>query len=155
MHSLHDKRDRFCSLTLPSLSLIEESCFPRMSLEETSFEHGILEELDENLVHIKLEKKAGTNSFSPDSFTKATLAQEAGTNSFFKSFSYRIWSLRMCLRMLLFCSFQFINTALILGTCFCTPSFPNESLQEEQLMAAYFIQLSDTKAYRQRSLRQS
>ena len=137
LHSLHDTRDRFCSLTLPSLSLIEENCFPRLSLEETSFEHGILEELDENLVHTKLEKKAGTNSFPSDSFTKTTLAQEAGTNSFFKSFSYRIWSLRMCLRMLLFCSFQFISAALILGTCFCTSSFSKESLPEAQLVAAY------------------
>ena len=146
MHSLHDTKDRFYSLTLPSLSLNNENCFPRMSFRETSFEHGSLEELDENLAHPKLEKKAETNSFSPDSLTKATLAQEAGTNSFFKSFGYRIWSLRMCLRMLLFCSFQFISAALILETCLCTSSFPKESLQEEQLVAAYFTDsISDTE----------
>ena len=133
------KRDRFCSLTLQSLSLNNENCFPRMSFEESSFENGSLEELDETLAHSKLEQKAETNSFQSDSLTKATLAQEAGTNSFFKSFSYRIWSLRMCLRMLLFCSFQFISAALILRTCFCTSSFPKESLQEEQLVPAYFI----------------
>ena len=137
LHSLHDKRDRLYSLTLQSLSLIDETCFPRMSFEETSFEHGNLEELDENLAHPKLEKKAETNSFQSDSLTKATLAQEAGTNSF-KSFSQRIWSLRMCLPMLLFCNFQLISAALILGTCFCTLSFPRESLQSEELVAAYF-----------------
>ena len=152
LHSLHDIRDRFCSLTLQSLSLNNENCFPRMSFRETSFEHGSLEELDENLAHTKLEKKAETNSFSPDSLTKATPAQEAGTNSFFKSFSYRIWSFRMCLRMLLFCSFQFISAALILGTCFCTSSFPKESLQEEQLVAAYFPDSFQTQSFQEKEL---
>ena len=152
LHSLHDTRDRFCSLTLSSLSLIDENCFPRMSLEEIRFQHGILEELDENLAHTKLKKKAGTNSFSTDSFTKTTLAQEAGTNSFFNSFSYRIWSLRMCLRMLLFCSFQFMSAALILGTCFCTSSFPKESLQEEQLVAAYFKDSFQTQSLQAKEL---
>ena len=113
LHSLHDTRDRFSSLTLQSLSLNNENCFPRMSFEESSFENGSLEELDETLAHSKLEKKAETNSFQSDSLTKAKLAQEAGTNSF-KSFSHRIWSLRMCLSLLLFCSFQFISAALIL-----------------------------------------
>ena len=136
LHSLHDERDRFCSLTLQSLSLNNDNCFPRMSFEESSFENGSLEELDETLAHSKLEKKAETNSFQSDSLTKAKLAQEAGTNSF-KSFSHRIWSLRMCLSLLLFCSFQYISAALILETCFCTSSFPKQSLQEEQLEAAY------------------
>ena len=139
LHSLHDERDRFCSLTLRSLSLLDEDCFPRMSFEESSFENGSLEELDETLAHSKLQWEAGTNSFPANRLTKATLAQEAGTNSFFQSFSYRIWSFRMCLRMLLFCSFQFISAALILGTCFGTSRFPKESLQEEQLVASYFI----------------
>ena len=136
LHSLHDTRDRFSSLTLQSLSLNNENCFPRMSFEESSFENGSLEELVENIAHPKLEKKAETNSFQSDSLTKAKLAQEAGTNSF-ESFSHRIWSLRMCLSLLLFCSFQFISAALLLRTCFCTSSFPKESLQEEQLEATY------------------
>ena len=152
LHSLHDKRDRLCSLTLPSLSLIDENCFPRMSFKETSFEHGILEELDETLAHTKLKRKAGTNSFSTDSFTKTTLAQEAGTNSFFNSFSYRIWSLRMCLRMLLFCSFQLMSAALFLRTCFCTSTFPKESLQEEQLVAAYFTNSFQTQSLQTKEL---
>ena len=146
LHSLHDKRDRLCNLTLPSLSLIKENCFPRMSFEQSSFENGSLEELDETLAHSKLQREAGTNSFPSNRFTKTTLAQEAGTNSFFKSFGYRIWSLRMCLRMLLFCSFQFISAALILETCFCTSSFPKESLQEEQLVAAYFTDSFQTQS---------
>ena len=136
LHSFHDKRDRLCSLTLPSLSLIKRNCFTRMSFEQTSFEHGNLEELAENLAHQKLEKKAETKSFQSQSLMKAKLAQEAGTNSF-KSFNQRIWSLRMCLSLLLFCSFQYFSAALILGTCFCTSSFPKQSLQEEQLEAAY------------------
>ena len=136
LHSFHDKRDRLCSLTLPSLSLIKGNCFTRMSFEQTSFEHGNLEELDENLAHPKLEKKAETNSFQSQSLMKAKLAQEAGTNSF-KSFSQRIWSLRMCLSLLLFCSFQCISAALILETCFCTTRFPTQSLQRRELEAAY------------------
>ena len=136
LHSLHDERDRFCSLTLQSLSLNNDNCFPRTSFKESSLENGSLEELDETLAHSKLEKKAETNSFQSQSLMKANLAQEAGTNSF-KSFSHRIWSLRMCLLPLLFCSFQYISAALILETCFCTSSFPKQSLQEDQLEAAY------------------
>ena len=58
----------------------------------------------------------------------------------------------MCLRMLLFCSFQFISAALILGTCFCTSSFPKESLQEEQFVAAYFIDSFQTQSLQAKEL---
>ena len=145
LHSLTYQEDRFYSLTLQSLSLREDS-FQRMSFKEDSFDNGSLEELEETLVHTKLDRRAGTNSFSTLSFTKRNLAQGAGTNSFFKSFSYRIWSLSMCLLILLFSSFQLMSAALCLGTCFSPMSFPNQSLQEKELEAAYcrssFQQLS-------------
>ena len=58
----------------------------------------------------------------------------------------------MCLRMFLFCSFQFMSAALILGTCFCTSSFPKESLQEEQLVAAYFTDSFQTQSLQTKEL---
>ena len=77
LHSLHDKRDRFCSLTLPSLSLNNENCFPRMSFRETSFEHGSLEELDENLSAHKTEEE----SWDEQLFTRQLYENNSCTRS--------------------------------------------------------------------------
>ena len=72
------------------------------------------------------------------SFQERMLAQEAETNSFFtQSFSDRILSLRRCLRIFLFSSFQLTCAALLLGTYSLSMSFPNESLQSDELVAAY------------------
>ena len=78
-----------------------------------------------------------TNSFSSMSFEKRMLAQEAETNSFLQSFSQRNLSLRMCLRIFLLCSFQLVCAALLLENCSFRISFPTESLQSDQLVAAY------------------
>ena len=121
--------------------MIDENCFQRISFKEVSFEDGSLEEPDESLAHSLAEGGAGTNSFPHLSFTDEDqlAAKEAETSSFFtQSFSDRILSLRMCLRIFLFSSFQLICAALLLGTCSFTMSFPKESLQSEELVTAYF-----------------
>ena len=138
LHSFSYTEDRLCSLTLQSLSLINQNCFSTMSFKETSFDNGNLEELEKTLAHKSLEWNAGTNSFHNNSFTKSMPAQEVGTNNFFKSFGFRIWSLRMCLLIFLFSSFQLISAALNLETSSFLRTFPTESLQSEELVAASF-----------------
>ena len=76
------------------------------------------------------------------------LAQEAETNSFSQSLSKRTLSLRMCLRIFLLCSFQLVCAALFLGTCSFRMSLPIESLQADQLVAAY------SSSFKQPSLQQ-
>ena len=56
--------DRFHSLTLQSLSLIDENRFQRISFKEVIFDDGNLEETAENLANNLAERRAGTNSFS-------------------------------------------------------------------------------------------
>ena len=41
-----------------------------MSFKEDSFHNGSLEELEDNLAHKKISKRAGTNSFSKHSFAE-------------------------------------------------------------------------------------
>ena len=137
LHSLSLTKGSLQSLILQSLSLIDENRFQRISFKEVSFEDGSLEETAENLEHSLAEGGAETNSFSTMSFQERMLAQEAETNSFSQSFSDRILSLRMCLRIFLLSSFQLTCAALLLGTCSFTMSFPNESLQSEELVTAY------------------
>ena len=137
LYNLSRERDRFQSLTLQSLSLNDEDGFQKISFKEVSFEDGSLKELDKNLAHSLTEGGAETNSLPHLSLAESMLAQEAETNSFSHSFSQRNLSLRMCLRIFLLCSFQLVCAALLLKTCSFTMSLPTESLQADQLVAAY------------------
>ena len=139
LHSLSLAKGNSESLTLQSLSLIDENRFQTISFKEDSFEDGSLEETAESLAHNLAERRAGTNSFSNISLQEKKPPKEAETNSFFtQSFSDRILSLSIWLRIFLLSSFQLTCAALLLGTCSFTMSFPNESLQAEELEAAYF-----------------
>ena len=74
--------------------------------------------------------------------------KEAKTNSFC-SYSFRgVLSLNHWWRMFLLCSFQLVCAALFLGNCSFTKSFPIQSLQPEQLVAAY------SSSFKQPSLQQ-
>ena len=139
LHSLSLTRGNSESLTLQSLSLIDENRFQQISCKEDSFEEGSLEETAESLAHNFAERRAGTNSFSNISFQEKKPPKEAETNSFFaQSFSDRILSLSIWLRIFLLCSFQLACAALLFGTYSLSMSFPNESLQSVELVAAYF-----------------
>ena len=132
LHSLSLPRGNLESLTLQSLSSIDENCFQRISFKEVIFGKGSLEETDEGLAHKLAERRAGTNSFSN------LAVREVGTNSFSnKSFAERVLSLQMRLKTSLFRSFQLTCAALLLGTYSVLMSFPNESLQSDELAAAY------------------
>ena len=150
LHSLSLTEGNLQSLTLQSLSLIDENGFQRISLQEVSFEDGSLKETDQSLAHTFLERRAGTNSFSQLSLQEKKPPKEAETNSFFtQSFRDRTLSLSIWLRIFLLCSFQLTCAALLLGTCSFTMSFPTESLQADQLEAAYF-----RSTFQQQSLQQ-
>ena len=137
-HSLSLTKGNSASLTLQSLSLIDENGFPRISFKEDSFADGSLKEPDESLAHTFLERRAGTNSFSKLSLQEKKPPKEAETNSFFtQSFTDRILSLSIWLRIFLLCSFQLTCAALLLGTYSLSMSLPKESLQSEELLAAY------------------
>ena len=136
-HSLSLRRGNLQSLTLQSLSLSDENCFQPISFREVILEDGSLKENEKSLAHTKLKRRAGTNSFSNKSFEKRVLAKEAETNSFAQSLSKRNLSLRTCLRIFLLCSFQLVCAALLLGNSSFRMSFPTESLQTDQLVAAY------------------
>ena len=139
LHSLSLTEGNLQSLTLQSLSLIDENRFQTISFREDSFEDGSLKETDESLAHNLAERRAETNSFSSISLQEKKPPKEAETNSFFaQSFSHRILSLSIWLRIFLLCSFQLICAALLLGNCSFTMSFPTESLQADHLEAAYF-----------------
>ena len=110
-----------------------------MSFKQVSLQDGSLKELDENIADQNPKERAETNSFSQESFRKDQLEQKrAKTNGFSKqSFSQRISSLKMCLLIFLLWSFYMVGSALYLPTCSFKISFQNESLQSEQLVAAY------------------
>ena len=152
LSNLSRERDRFQSLTLQSLSLNDENGFQRNSFKEDSFEDGSLKELVKNIAHSLTEGGAETNSLPHLSFEKRMLAQEAETNSFSKSFSQRILSLKTCLRIFLLCSFQLVCAALLLENSSFRMSLPNESLQADQLEAAYFRSSFEQHSYSKKSL---
>ena len=139
LHSLSVTRGNLESLILQSLSLIAQNRFQRMSFRELIFGTGSLKEPEETLAHKLANRRAETNSFSRNRFEKDQLAaKEAKTNSFWpQSFRKRILSLRVCLQILLR-SFQLTCAALLLGTGSFRESLPNQSLQQEELQAAYF-----------------
>ena len=139
LDNLSRKEDRLQSLTLQSLSLNHEKGLPRMSFEQVSLQDGSLKELEEHIANQHAKKRAETSSFSEESFRKDQLEQKrAKTNGFSKqSFSQRISSLKMCLLIFLLWSFYMVGSALYLPTCSFKISFQNESLQSEQLVAAY------------------
>ena len=140
------------SLTLQSLSLIDENRFQRISFKEVSFEDGSEKEPEESLAHTFLERRAGTNSFSKTSLQEKKPPKEAKTNSF-SSQSFRgILSLNLCWRIFLLCSFQLVCAALLLGACSFRISFHNESLQSEELAAAYCKDNLDQQSFQQDEL---
>ena len=152
LHSLSLTKGSLQSLILQSLSLIDENCFQRISFKEVSLEDGSLEETAESFGHSFAEGGAGTNSFPHLSFLKEDqlAAKEAEMNSFFtQSFSDRILSLSIWLRIFWLSSFQLTCAALLLGTYSVSMSFPNQSLQQDELMAAYF-----RDSFQQQSLQQ-
>ena len=92
LHSLSGSRGKSESLTLQSLSLIDENGFQRISFKEVSFEDGSLKETEKSLAHNFLERRAETNSFPHLSFPEDQLAStEAKTNSF-STQSFRVGS---------------------------------------------------------------
>ena len=138
--SLSFPRGNSESLTLQSLSLIDENRFQRISFKEVIFGDGSLEETAESIEHSFAEEGAGTNSFPHLSFPKEDqlAAKEAETNSFFtQSFSDWILSLSIWLRIFWLSSFQLTCAALLLGTYSVSMSFPNQSLQQDELEVAY------------------
>ena len=150
LHSLSLTKGNLESLTLQSLSLIDENGFQRISFREVSFEDGSLKENEKSLAHTKLERRAETNSFPQLSFPEDQLAEtEAKTNSFSNQSLNRILSFRMCLRIFWFCSFQLVCAALLLKNSSFRMSLPTESLQADQLQAAY-----SRSSFQQTSLQQ-
>ena len=125
------------SLTLPSLSLIDESSLQRIVFKEGIFGDKSFEETAKHIEHKRAEGGAGTNSFSNLSFQKELsrehkkriAAREAGTNSFSKSFLDRILSLRKWLQIFFLSSFQLTCAALLLGPYSVSMSF--QSLSEQ------------------------
>ena len=145
LESLSRIRDRLCSLTWHSLSLqridSQSLTLQSLSLNEDTFQSNSFPEdsLDqENLAHT-LGKRTGTNSFSSHRFEKDQLTRkEAKTNSLLHlSLQKRILSLRLCSLIFLFWSFQLVCAALLLKHCYLTRILPIQSLQPDQLVAAY------------------
>ena len=139
--SLSLTRDRFHSLTLPSLSF-----------REVSFEDGSEKELEESLAHTFLERRAGTNSFSKISLQEKKPPKEAKTNSFSSQSFSGILSLNLWWRIFFLCSFPLVCAALLLGACSFRISFPTESLQADQLEATYFRSSFDRHSLQQEEL---
>ena len=138
LHSLRFPRGNLESLTLQSLSLIDANRLQRNSFKDDNFEDGSLGETAENLANKLAERRAGTNSFSNLSLQERIATTEAETSSFStRSFLDRILSLRKWLQIFLLSSFQLTCAALLLGTYSLSMSFPNESLQSDELVAAY------------------
>ena len=117
----------------------DENCFQKISFKEVSFEDRSLKELEEHIEHQHDKRRAETSSYSQDSFRKDQLAEKrAKTNSFSThSLQKRILSLQMCLQIFLFWSLQLAGAALYLTNCSFRISLPTESLQPEELAAAY------------------
>ena len=128
-----------------------ENGFHRVSFKELSLQDGSLKELEEHLANQHFTKRAETNSFSQESFPKDQLRDKrAKTNGFSPdSFSRRILSLQMCLLIFLIGSFYLAGAALYLTTCSFKISLPTQSLQQEELAAAYC-----NKSFQQESLQQ-
>ena len=122
-----------------------------MSFKQVSLQDGSLKELEEHLANQHVKKRAETNSFSQESFPKDQLEDKrAKTNGFSThSFPQRILSLQMCLLIFLFGSFYLAGAALYLTTCSFKISLTTESLQQEELAAAYC-----NKSFQQESLQQ-
>ena len=118
------------------MSLRNDNGFKPVSFKEVSFDEGT-EELDKSLAHSKLDRRAGTNSFSKISLEQRSLAQEAHKNSFEHSLTKMSLSLRMCLRIFLLGSFQLVCAALLVETSSFKISFSDRSLQQDQLVATY------------------
>ena len=134
LQSLSLEEGSLQSLTSKSLSLIDETCFQSLSFSEVSLEDG-KQELEENLALNLLKRRAETNSFSRISLQERQPAQEAKTNSF-SNHSFR-GILSLYWPIFLLCSFQLVCSALLLKTSSCNFSFPIQSLQQNQLEAAY------------------
>ena len=133
LDNLSRKEDRLQSLTLQSLSLNNENGFQRMSFPQVSSQDGSLKELVKNIAHNQTEGGAETNSL-PQNFSEEKPQQEARTNSFFNKSFRGILSLQMCF-LILFWSFT--GAALYLTNCSFKISLTTESLQQEELVAAY------------------
>ena len=137
------EKDRLQRLTLQSLSLRKAHGFKPGSFKEESFDEGT-GELNKNLAHSKLDRRAGTNSFSKISLEQRSLAQEAEKNSFEHSLTKMSLSLRMCLRIFLLGSFQLVCAALLVETSSFKISFSDRSLQQDQLVATYLSSFNRT-----------
>ena len=146
-HSLSLTEGNLQSLTGQSLSLTDENGFQSLSFREVSLEDG-KQELEKNLAHNLLKRRAETNSFSRISLQEKQPTKEAETNSFCNQSFRGILSLNHWWRIFLLCSFQLVCAALLLGNCSFTTSFPIQSLQPEQLVAAY------SSSFKQPSLQQ-
>ena len=151
LDNLSRKEDRLQSLTLQSLSLNNENGFQRMSFKQVSLQDGSLKELEEHIANQHAKKRAETNSFSQESFRKDQLEDKrAKTNGFSThSFPQRFLSLPMCFLIFLFGSFYLAGAALYLTTCSFKISLTTESLQQEELAAAYC-----NKSFQHESLQQ-
>ena len=136
LYRLSFEKDRLQRLTLQSLSLRKAHGFKPGSFKEESFDEGT-GELNKNLAHSKLDRRAGTNSFSKISLEQRSLAQEADKNSFEDSLTKMSLSLRMCLRIFLLGSFQLVCAALLVETSSFKISFSDRSFQQDQLVATY------------------
>ena len=136
LYRLSFEKDRLHRLTLQSLSLRKAHGFKPGSFKEESFDEGT-GELNKNLAHSKLDRRAGTNSFSKISLEQRSLAQEADKNSFEDSLTKMSLSLRMCLRIFLLGSFQLVCAALLVETSSFKISFSDRSFQQDQLVATY------------------
>ena len=137
------EKDRLQRLTLQSLSLRKAHGFKPGSFKEESFDEGT-GELNKNLAHSKLDRRAGTNSFSKISLEQRSLAHEAEKNSFEDSLTKMSLSLRMCLRIFLLGSFQLVCAALLVETSSFKISFSDRSLQQDQLVATYLSSFNRT-----------
>ena len=130
LYRLSLEKDRLQRLTLQSLSLRKANGFKPGSFKEDSFDEGT-GELNKTLAHNKLDRRAGTNSFSKISLEQRSLAQEAAKNSFEHSLTKMSLSLRMCLRIFPLGSFQLVCAALLVETSSFKISFLDRSFQQE------------------------
>ena len=140
LYNLSRREDRLQSLTLQSLSLNHENGFQRMSFEQVSLQDGSLKETEDTLANNIASGGAETNSLPQHSFEDQLAGKEDGTNIFSQSFLDGILSLSICLLIFL-SSFQLICSALSFGICYLSGIFPKESLQPEELVAAYCIMI--------------
>ena len=136
LDNLSRRKDRLQSLTLQSLSLDHANGFHKMSFEQVSLQDGSLKETEDTLANNIASGGAETNSLPQHSFEDQLAGKEDGTNIFSQSFLDGILSLSICLLIFL-SSFQLTCSALSFGICYLSGIFPKESLQPEELVAAY------------------